>query len=166
MDVCFENVGSLELKAVVEMRYRMNLKSICAWVVAYLLVGAYFLRSFLMGNSYLITPIIGFVFAAIMALSPYLRVRKGWKQSLAFHDGKLPVNTARFGENISVENAEGSRNWEYYQLVKVRSFKYSYCLCFGDKTVLLLYRDHFTKGTFEEFKQFLRMKRPDLKIPE
>ena len=26
--------------------------------------------------------------------------------------------------------------------------------------------DGFTKGTFSEFKQFLRTKRPDLKIPE
>lgn len=161
MEILFENVGSLDFKAVVEMRYRLNAKRVCILVGLYLLVIVYFVW-----NHYLFAPVIFFGFAVYMALLPYLQVRKGWKKQMAFHHGKLPVNIARFGEKISIENAESSRNWEYHQLTKVRSFKRSYCLCFGDNTVLLLYRDHFTKGTFEEFKQFLRTKRPDLKIPE
>ena len=32
--------------------------------------------------------------------------------------------------------------------------------------MLFIAVDGFTKGTFSEFKQFLREKRPDLKIPE
>lgn len=134
--------------------------------MAYLLLGIYFLREYLLGYSYLITSLVFFGFAIYFVLQPYLQVRKGWKKGLEFFNGTMPVNTARFGERISIENAIASRAWEYHHLTKVYSFKYSYCLCFADKTVLLLGRDNFTKGIFFEFKQFLREKRPDLKIPE
>ena len=166
MDILFEITGTPDLHAIIEMRYRLNAKRIGIPVGLYLLMGAFFLRRFLQGYTYLFLPVLIFGFAVYMALLPYLQVRKGWKKDVAFHHGKLPVNTARFGEKISIENVEASRNWEYYQLTKVCSFKRSYCLCFGDNTVLVLNRANFTKGTFEEFKQFLRARRPDLKIPE
>ena len=166
MDSCFENTGKLDIDAIIEMRYRLNAVRNCIWVTLFLLGATFFFVEYLLGYSYLLTSLIFLAGAVYYALLPYLIVRKQWKKSMVFHNGKLPVNTARFGERISIESTEGSRNWEYAHLTKVCSFKYSYCLCFADKTVMLLYRNNFTKGTFAEFKQFLRTKRPDLKIPE
>ena len=166
MEYAFENVGVPDIRAVIEVRYRMNAKRIVGWVGAYLLLGIYFLQTFLRGYTYIIMPVMCFGFAVSFALQPYLQVQKGWKKDLAFFNGVMPVNTARFGEKISIENATASRIWEYHHLTKVYSFKYSYCLCFADKTVLYFDRANFTQGTFEEFKQFIRTKRPDLKFPE
>lgn len=166
MEYQFENTGTPDIRAVIEVRYRMNAKRIWIWIGAYLLLGIYFSLAFRLGYSNLFLPVMCFGFAILFALMPYWEVRKGWKKDLAFHNGVLPVNTARFGEKISIENTMASRSWEYYHLVKVCSFQYSYCLRFSDNTVLFFDRGNFTKGTFDEFKQFLREKRPDLKIPE
>ena len=166
MGTYFENAGQPDIRAITEMQYRLNGKITWIWVGAYLLLTVYFLRNFLLGYIGLLLPVMCFGFAVYFALMPYLQVRKNRKRVLKFYNGTLPVNVIRFGENILIENADSSRTWEYHHLVKVHSFKYSYCLRFADKTVLLLDRSEFTKGTFPEFKEFLRTKRPDLKIPE
>ena len=57
--------------------------------------------------------------------------------------------------------------YDYDQIEKIYSLKSSYTLIFAKNSgTLILSREGFTKGTFSEFKQFLRYKRPDLKIPE
>ena len=158
MDYCFENVGKADARAIIEMRYRIGPKVYYVLAGAYLLLGIHFLLEFL--------AIFFYAGAIYFLLLPCIQVKRGMKKELKFHQGVLPTNTARFWDKISIENEMASRNWEYKHLTGVYSFKYSYCLRFADKTVLLLGRDGFTKGTFEEFKQFLREKRPDLKIPE
>jgi hypothetical protein len=55
---------------------------------------------------------------------------------------------------------------EYRKIVRVVRLKHSYLLMTSRRTGVLLDPNGFTKGTFEEFKQFLRQKRPDLTIPE
>ncbi len=166
METYFENAGQPDIRAITEMNYRLNAKIMWICASIYLLLTVYFLREFLLGYIGLLLPVICFCFTVYFALVPYLQVRKNRRRKLKFYNGTIPVNVVRFGENILIENTDSSRTWEYYHLVKVHSFKYSYCLRFADKTVLLLGRNEFTKGTFEEFKQFLRTKRPDLKIPE
>ncbi len=166
MDYCFENVGTPDRRPLTEVQYRLASK--VTWILTgvYLLLGFWFLEDYLWGYGFLLGPVFFFGGAIYLALLPYIRVRKSWKQNLKFHNGTLPVNTTRFGEKIRIENETSSMTWEYRHLKKVYSLKYSYCLLFTDKTALYLDRANFTKGTFEEFKQFLREKRPDLKIPE
>lgn len=55
---------------------------------------------------------------------------------------------------------------EYCKIVRVVRLKHSYVLMMGKRNGLILDSNAFTKGTFEEFKQFIREKRPDLNIPE
>ena len=166
METYFENVGRADMRAIVEMRYRLNAKRIWIWVGIYLLMGAYFLRQYVLGDSYLIMPLLCVLAAVYMATMPYLNVRRGFKKEVAFYNGTLPESTVKIGDKIEICDVDSSRTWEYHHLTEVHSFKYSYCLRFADRTVLLFNRSDFTKGTFEEFKQFLRTKRPDLKIPE
>ena len=166
METYFENAGQPDICAITEMKYRLNAKTIWIWTGIYLVLTICALRGFLLGDVGLLLPVICICFTVYFVLVPYFQVRKNRKRALKFYNGTLPVNVARFGENIQIENSDSSRTWEYHHLAKVYSFQYSYCLRFADKTVLLLNRSEFTKGTFGEFKQFLRTKRPDLKIPE
>ena len=55
---------------------------------------------------------------------------------------------------------------DYETIVRVVRLKHSYVLMNSRRTGIMLDTSSFTKGTFEEFKQFIRTKRPDLKIPE
>ena len=166
MEYQFENVGTSDIRAITEMRYRIGPKSALIMAGVYVLLSAYFFRNYLLGYGSLFTPVLFLGFAVYFVLQPYLLVRKAWKKELAFHNGVMLVNTARFGEKISIENTTAFRSWEYHHLIKICSFKYSYCLCFADEMVILVGREGFTKGNFAEFKQFLRCKRPDLNIPE
>ena len=92
--------------------------------------------------------------------------------------------TTQFGDKIhyAIQGTEDSA-YDYSCITKVASCKNSYILCFKKKVLaeidpkgkeryinkkgtILLVRDGFTKGDFESFKQFLREKCPNVKIPE
>ena len=70
-----------------------------------------------------------------------------------------------FGETIEVSHCGREAAWEYSELQAVWHLKHSYELAKPGKS-LIVEPDSFTKGNFEDFKQFLRQKRPDLAIPE
>ena len=55
---------------------------------------------------------------------------------------------------------------DYAQIQRVLHLKYSYELIKRKNERIVVAPGSFTKGTFAEFKQFLRQKRPDLLIPE
>ena len=69
-------------------------------------------------------------------------------------------------ENIEYAEGPWSAHHEFAELTGAVRLKYSYKLRFTERKSLLIDPDGFTKGTFNEFKQFLREKRPDLVIPE
>ena len=72
----------------------------------------------------------------------------------------------QFGDNIQLFEGMLHLTMEYRRVVKVVRLKHSYCLMTSKRTAIMLRDDAFTKGTFEEFKQFLREKYPHLTIPE
>ena len=55
---------------------------------------------------------------------------------------------------------------EYRKIRRVVHLRHSYVLMIGRRNGVILDPNTFTKGTFAEFKQFFREKRPDLTIPE
>lgn len=72
----------------------------------------------------------------------------------------------RFGEKIVIAESQMELTLDYQTIVRVVRLKHSYVLMNSRRTGVMLDVNGFTKGTFEQFKQFLREKRPDLKIPE
>ena len=166
MGYYFECRGKADVRALTEMRYRIGMKKVWIWIGIYLVTGFMSVSHYRHGDGSWFAPAILFGYAIFLLLNPYFRIRKSIKEKIAFHNGEMPENTIRFGENIQHENVRESLSWEYGHLMKVYSLKYSYCLYFSDDVILMLGREEFTKGTFEEFKKFLREKRPDLDIPD
>ncbi len=82
------------------------------------------------------------------------------------NDGRLPEAIVRFADSITCQIGEGIFAFDYADLVGVIHMRHSYKLQFTNRRGLLLDTDAFTKGTFSEFKKFIRQKRPDLVIPE
>ena len=78
----------------------------------------------------------------------------------------MPKYTITIAEKMIVKSGEQEIAYEFQDLTEVVHLKYSYKLRFTGRRTALIDIDCFTKGTFSEFKQFLREKRPDLKIPE
>ncbi len=71
-----------------------------------------------------------------------------------------------FGENIVGYQRNMQVIVEYSAIAKVEHLKYTYELVFDKNSVVAIDPNRFTKGSFAEFMQFLRAKRPDLQIPE
>ena len=88
--------------------------------------------------------------------------RQGKKQN----DGVMPETVIAFGDTIELREGMVHITVEYRKIVRVIRLKHSYVLMIGKRNGVLLDPNGFTKGTFFEFKSFLREKRPDRNIPE
>lgn len=79
----------------------------------------------------------------------------------------MPEAKVTVGED-SIDMDEGfvHLSLEYRKFCRIVHLKHSYVLMMGKRNGLMIDPDGFTKGTFAEFKQFLREKRPDLNVPE
>ncbi len=82
------------------------------------------------------------------------------------NDGVLPETVVTFGDIIEMDEGMVHLTIEYRKIVKVIRLKHSYMLMIGKRNGVMLDPNSFTKGSFEEFKQFLRGKCPGLHIPE
>ena len=106
------------------------------------------------------------VILLVSAFFPHLyawSARSGAKKQ---NDDVMPETVITFGDTIELTEGPVRITVEYRKIVKVVHLKHSYVLMIGKRNGVMLRPDGFVKGTFEEFKQFLREKRPDLKIAE
>ena len=105
---------------------------------------------------------------AFLALSfmPHWFAWLSRRQSKKQNDGVLPETVLAFGDTSEMYEGMVHITVEYRKIVAVRRLKYSYVLMIGKKNGVMLDPNGFTKGTFAEFKQFLREKCPEVTIPE
>lgn len=82
------------------------------------------------------------------------------------NDGVMPETRITVGDTIEMDEGTFHISLEYRKLRRVVHLKRSYVLMLGRRNGVMIDPNGFTKGSFAEFKQFLREKRPDLKIPE
>ena len=108
----------------------------------------------------------GLVFLLLFFLPWYI----SWnalRSSKRSNDGVIPETRIAVKEDrIDVDEGFVHFTLEYRKFCRVVHLKHSYVLMMGRRNGLMIDPDGFTKGTFAEFKQFLREKRPDLNIPE
>lgn len=108
---------------------------------------------------------LGAVFTALYFLPHFytcLLLHNTKKQN----DGVQPEIVVSFGDAIEVREGMVHLTIEYRKIQKVVRLRYSYLLMNSRRGGIMIDPDKFAKGTFTEFKQFLREKRPDLVIPE
>lgn len=103
-------------------------------------------------------PVYGVLFPELNA---YFSVRR-YKKEID-KEGKY---TVLFGDSIEVRQGNVRTILEYSDIVAVIHLKYTYELKKSKNSAVFLDPSSFTKGTFEEFKQFLRSKCPNLIIPD
>ena len=97
---------------------------------------------------------------------PMLYARGAIRHIKQQNDGIQPEAIITFGDTIELHEGIIHITVEYRKIIKVVRLKHSYLLMVGKRNGVMLDPNAFTKGTFSEFKKFLREKRPDLNIPE
>ena len=87
----------------------------------------------------------------------YLKNMK--KSSLNLHNGQKPESILQFTDNnIALKEDKISMEFEYNQIKKIKEYKLIYVLMIGKRQGLILKKDSFSIGTFEEFKKFINEK--------
>lgn len=87
----------------------------------------------------------------------YLKNMK--KSSLNLHNGQKPESILQFTDNnIALKEGKISMEFEYNQIKKIKEYKLIYVLMIGKRQGLILKKDSFSIGTFEEFKKFINEK--------
>ena len=126
------------------------------------------IRSFLWGILWEMLPTLLFI-AVIFSLLQFLPNLYAWssrRQGKKQNDGILPETHITFGDTIEMYEGMIHITVEYRKILRVVRLKHSYVLMIGKRNGVMLDPNGFTKGTFSEFKQFLREKCPEIKIPE
>ena len=173
MEFRFENTTIPEKKMFAETIRRLHkiwwiLLVVC---VGYMIYTAYSFVEGYLNNVIWVDFIFWFVFygaGAVLSLAmPSVAAQRNLRALRRRNLGQPVVAVKQFGDRIVSTCAGSVDTLDYCNIKKVCSLKTCYVICFEHNMALLIIsRDGFTKGTFEEFKQFLREKRPDLKIPE
>lgn len=110
--------------------------------------------------------VVLFVLETVAFFLPHILIGIGRSILKKNNGGILPEWTITFADRIVCQEGDRKDEFAYADLIGAIRLKHSYKLRFTSRRTLLLAPEGFTKGTFEEFKQFLREIRPDLQIPE
>ncbi len=98
-------------------------------------------------------------------LLPYIKAKRNMKDNARFLLGRPTTMYWKFGNCIHLESYQSQAEFGYHQFVKVAFFSWGCALFISKNQAYLISADGFTKGTYEDFKKFLKTKRPDWKIP-
>ena len=169
MEIQFENRYTADVKTMVEFarKYRTYPRPAVAvpFGVVYTLMTLYILH-YGMWDALIKVAIIMLLYCVFLAVYPYWHVWQIRREGKRNYNGVIQETVVQFGDNIQLFEGMMHLTMEYHKVIKVVRLKHSYCLMTSNRTAIMLREDGFTKGTFEEFKQFLRMKYPHLAIPE
>lgn len=166
MEYQFENVRQYNRKRNLEFYYRVLYRRILFWGVVSLALMARYIYLALSDAYWWLGTVVCAGLAVHYFSWPYRLERKQFKRALDYYDGQIPASCIRFGDQIFVEDSDSTFNLEYRKIEKVIVLKHGLFLRYAQKSYLCVDPQGFTKGTLAEFKQFLRQKRPDLKIPD
>ena len=171
MDILFENRYYTTKKMMAEFgrKYAVGPKKplmIITWLLYFFAAIPIFLvPEDFEADSRMLLIILGVSMLTVCFL-PQFYAHSVMKNTKKQNDGVVPEVIITFGETIKLHEGMVDITVEYRKIQKVVRLNHSYMLMIGRRNGLMLRPDRFTQGTFEEFKQFLREKRPDLKIPE
>ena len=173
METVFENRCELDETMIVDyhkaqekkMRtLRMVATVVCAVVVIEMLAGVLLEMTGMVFA--FVTVVINLTAMYLLWFSTSMVIKKTVGYFREFTGGQSAELTYCFGDTIQVLCDGKTMELSYKQITMVDVFADHVVLGIQKNMMLFIAVDGFTKGNFSEFKQFLRTKRPDLKIPE
>ena len=78
------------------------------------------------------------------------------KTDRSIHNDQSYPTLVQFGNNIFMQEGKFSMELDYSKIVKIYYLKYSYVLMFTNSNGIMVKYDSFTKGNFEDFKEFIK----------
>lgn len=111
---------------------------------------------------------VGFclVLAVVMLLLPRIIADRTYRNRMKYYDGRIPEVTARFGEQLVLEDADSLHTVSYHQITRMYFLEDALMLVIAKEKVLCVPIQTFIRGSMPELKRFLREKCPKLKISD
>ena len=168
----FENRCELNEAMIIETSNSLKLIKVLRWMLIVLLaLMAFVMLVVLLGADTMdmetVAPLLlSTVACAAFVCLPKVCAKLEMHKIRKKYGGIVPISITWFDHRIVTNDGDGKRYFEYSQITGVRMFDDYFVIFLDHLTFIPLSYDGFIKGTFAEFKQFLRTKRPDLKIPE
>ena len=78
------------------------------------------------------------------------------KTAKSIHNDQSYPILVQFGNNIFMQEGKFSIELDYSKIIKIYYLKYSYLLMFTNSNGIMVKYDSFTKGNFEDFKEFIK----------
>ena len=171
MDYCFENRCEVNESMIAEYFKTQQKKNRILFGLV-MVTGVLLVIRFFMGllvkhtvTSFGLVTMVVIVFAIYFIYCfPSVETKKAIGCFREFAGGQSAVITYQFADTIRVACGEKMMEFEYKQIMGFDFWEVHLVLTVPRKAMLFIAKDSFTKGTFEELKQFLREKRPDAKI--
>ena len=167
MEYQFENVQCYNQKMYLEFAYKVRYSRAVLWGQAWLVIAAMDIYRALTKDPFRwLLAAVSLALAVYQFLRPYCKEKNRAKDYFAFYDGENTPARVRFGDIIRIEDHSAVMHMDYGQIRQAIALKHGLFLRYQENAYLAIDPNCFTKGTFEEFKQFLREKCPDLTIPD
>ena len=146
--------------------YRYALRKRIGWVILYAVLGPVILLGGILIHS-TVSIVIG-VFELLYGIWVYFRPwylsAKAEKKEMAFSDGQHPASVVTFGEEIVDVSPEQTSRMPYDKVKKLHLSKTMVFIIDVRDVAILVDKDGFRKGNYEDFLQFIREKCPQAKI--
>lgn len=108
-----------------------------------------------LGYVMLTSSIIG-LFCAVV--TPIMMINNLESASKRINNGNIEKTHIEFGNNIVMDEGKAHLEFEYSQIIKIVETSNFIVLKLGDSSAILVHKKGFTKGTLEEFINFINDK--------
>jgi hypothetical protein len=164
MEIAFENKYYSNDKMLSEYINKVILKGLKFWgrIVA---AGALLLLIYgiVQKNQVYIAiyAVVLFIVVAVIVFTPSMTLKELKESDKKIHRRKKRQTKVQFGDKIYLSEGTFSLTIEYDQIIKQYDLEHSYVLMFGKKNGILVEPNSFTRGNFEDFKEFINTKTQD-----
>ena len=167
MDTYFENQNVYTYEQYQELFRAIYGKGIRRTVIIYGIFCLILLLEFWAGYHYALAGLALMIFLLARRLMlPRREAKRVYTAKLAYYDGVMPtVSYSFYEDHFKAVDVESSQLVRYSKIEKIEFFDHSIVITALDGSIYLAAHNGFTKGTPEEFREFIRSKCPQLKLP-
>ena len=162
MDIKFENRYFNTEEMLREYVNVVLCRKIKIFGILIFIVGIIMMTYSLSDKNYIISSFIGIsavISIIISILTPSLTIKEIKENKNGINGFSKDETVVQFGDKIKFNEGAFSITIEYCQIKNIYDLKYTYILMLDKNNEIILSPTGFTKGTFEEFKDFINLMR-------
>ena len=106
------------------------------------------------------------VVAGLIWQLPRMIANRAFRNRMKYYNGDIPELTARFGDNLVLEDADSLHTFSYDKITRIHFQEDALVIVIAKEKALCVPVREFTRGSTPELKQFLRERCPNTKITD